>query len=694
MNILKKIKSFLAGNTAVHEALVTRILELHQSFAELSAIELQAMVAAMRGAPTADNIVKMYALVMEAFKRQLHITPYHVQLLAAVSLNERNILEMQTGEGKTFVAAFYACLQALSGKGVHVLTFNEYLAQRDANWLKDVYAFLGFTVKAVAANMDIAAKQDAYRADITYATAKQVGFDYLHSSMAYTPDAIIIHDFHCAIIDEADAILIDEARNPLVLAGHLPQDEPDYPAVAAFIKTLQKDTDYELDDYQRHVFLTDSGLAKAEKHFEKTSLHEVETIPLLTAINQGLQAAVLLIRDVDYVVEEGIVKLVDEFTGRIVEDRKLQSGLQAAVEAKEGVPVARSGIVLNSISMQHVIAQYKILSGMTGSAKEASQELHDFYNLGVIVIPPNKPSQRQDLPDLVFPGRAEKIAAIVKEVKRVHAQNRPVLVGTRSVKESEELQQVLHAHGIACAVLNAKNDELEAAIIGQAGEPGKVTISTNMAGRGTDIRLHQPVKGGLHVIGTNRHESVRIDNQLRGRAGRQGDPGSTQFIISQEDDLMIKYDLKSLLPMDIHKAVAQLQRIIEGQLSDQRKTLFNYSNFIEIHRKVFFTERNKDFGDEARLLHFDLLWADYLSEVAEIREGIHLERLAGKSPLQEFRKRADELFRTVLERLNDVSEEVLLEKRKPGATWTYIVNDNPFRNQVAIRLIQLSNFKF
>ena len=734
MKASKKIKTFLnrlrqttvTEDVEPYESSLQQILQLAGGMSGKADVELRQMTAVIKkrllsGESPDAHMAELYAIVAEVFKRTLHIHAYRVQVMAAIALHQRNIVEMQTGEGKTLVAVFTACLNALEGKGVHVLTFNDYLAKRDANWMRPVYEFIGLSVGFIQENMPAAEKRVAYRCDITYGTAKEVGFDYLRSCMAYEPGEIILRDFNYAIVDEADAILVDEARNPLVFAGNIERQLVDLHQIARYVSNLSPHRDFMLDEYARNVFLTGHGIEKTEQFFAVQNLYDDNHRDLLIAVNLALQARSMLRKDVDYIIEDGRIKLVDEFTGRIVEDRKWQNGLQSAVEAKEGLAVRSEGMILNSISLQHLMNCYPKVSGMTGTAQHAAEEFASLYGLGVIVIPPHKPCRRIDHPDRIFTHKAAKIKAIIEEIRKVHQTGRPILIGTLTVKESEELQTEMQRQGIISTVLNAKNNESEAAIIEEAGKPGAVTISTNMAGRGTDIMLGGMeqrsreaivASGGLHVIGTNRHESLRIDHQLKGRAGRQGDPGSSQFIISMEDDLMIKYGLKSLLPKHLRelrqdgpihhdtiaRSISQAQRIIEGQLQEIRMNLHRYAHFIEKQRTILF-DRRQDifFSEESRLREYslfqhDFLWSHYMNDIAALREGIHWQRMAGKNPLQEFYKSSDAMFRQLIADLEDklsdassinVSE---LKIKRPSSTWTYLVNDNPFKNPLMLMM--------
>lgn len=685
---------------------------------------------------------EVYAAIKEVIKRKLKITPFDVQLIGAMALNEGKVIEMQTGEGKTLTAVFPAILNALTRKGVHILTYNDYLAKRDANWMRPVYEFFELSVGFILDGMTSSEKATAYQADITYGTAKEIGFDYLRSCMAYRPDELVLREFHFAIVDEADALLIDEARNPLVLAGEFGQSTLDHYEIAQYVSGMNAEIDFILDEYSRNVFLTKQGIEKTEEHYGLENLFEDRNILIHSSINLALQARVLLHRDVDYIVKDSHILLVDELTGRVVEDRKWQNGLQTAVEAKEQLPIQSEGNILGSITIQHLMRLYPKLAGMTGTAQEALQEFSDFYNLGVVVIPPNLPCVRRDMEDMIFSSKAAKLQALIAEIKAIHQLRRPILIGTFTVKESEELHLELSRHKLRSVVLNAKNDSLEADLIANAGRLDAITISTNLAGRGTDIMLggkdekerEQVVSlGGLHVIGTNRHESIRIDNQLRGRAGRQGDPGSSQFIISLEDDLMVKYKLKDLLPKryrnknqnsaliqrTYNRHIAQAQRIISGQMYEIRHTLYNYSSFIEIQRKILLNLRNEAFYKrlpeidknkkewqsiqrEYILNQYDIHWAQHLDFVMQLRQGIYWERIGGQDPLRMFFEKADIHFKEIMASIDAIlnkmsaglSSPSALDIKKPSYTWTYVVNDNPFQNQIGIFLGASGNMGF
>lgn len=679
--------------------------------------------------------VEYYALVREVADRVLGMRPFDVQIIAALALNQNKLIEMQTGEGKTLVAVLPAAFNALSKRGVHVLTFNDYLARRDAAWMGPVYDFLGLSVGVIQEGMTPQERRDAYARDITYATAKEAGFDFLRSNLARDRNHIVHREFHFAIIDEADSILIDEARSPLVVAGDRIFSDTSPYRIADLVKRLERNRDWETDQFDRNVTLTEEGIERVERELQCGDLHAEKNYLLLTEVNQALHARALFFRDVDYLVRDNRIELIDEFTGRVVEDRRWPDGLQSAIEAKEGVPIRPGGRVLGSIAMQHFLKHYPRLAGMTATAQTSAEELEHFYGLRVVPVPSNKPCIREDLPSLVFTNKASKETALVEEITQIHLTGRPILVGTSSVQESETLAERLRASGIQCEVLNAKNDEAEAAIIARAGATDAVTISTNMAGRGTDIKLGGP--GGLYVIGTNRHESRRIDNQLRGRAGRQGDPGTSQFFASLEDDLMVRYGINRLIPentivearnqnapidnREVLEEVDRLQRIVEGQNYEIRKTLALYSVPVEEQRRRVqewrmailleeeplelcseqlperYEEVVRSVGKQAAetaeraitLHHIDERWAEHLSFITQLREGIHLEGLGKKDPLTEFYKKIANAF-IKLEQNIDARVLATFERARitrdgvdlasngleaPASTWTYLVND-------------------
>jgi preprotein translocase subunit SecA len=713
------------------------------------------------GTPLDDLEVEAFALVREAAARTLGLGPFDVQVLAALAMQRGHLVEMQTGEGKTLAAVFPAFLRALGGRGVHVLTFNDYLARRDAAWMGPLYRFLGLTVSAVQEGMSPGQRRRAYAADVTYVTAKEAGFDLLRDLLCREPGDLVQRPFHFALVDEADSLLVDEARVPLVIAAGESRGEDSSYRMAEIVRRLEPEIHYRIDEYGRNVDLTEAGMQRAESLLGCGDLLAAENLDALTEINCALHAASLLTRDIDYILRHGKIEMVDEFTGRLVEDRHWPDGLQAALEANEGLEHRPEGRVLGSISLQHFLQLYPGLCGMTGTAQPAAEELEDLYGLDLVVIPPNRPCIRRDLPDVVFTHQEAKTRGLVEEIRRVHATGRPILVGTLSVAESDRLARALRDAGVTCRVLNARTDEREAGIVARAGAPGAVTISTNMAGRGTDIRLggeHEEERervvalGGLYVIGTNRHESVRIDQQLRGRAGRQGDPGSTRFFVSLEDDLIVRYGIERLIPPRlwpdnqdtplssplIRREIARVQRIVEGQNFEIRRTLCRYSEQVEQQRKRLHRRRREILLDrepagrfaaaepelhaeicarvgaeavrraerQASLFHIDRLWCEHLRAIADLREGIHLLRVGGRDPLTEFLHRVVDFFHEMQRRIDEdlvrtlrdatITERGIdLEKEgleAPSSTWTYLINDDPFRDQLGVQLAGNTGF--
>ncbi|MCL2508010.1 MAG: accessory Sec system translocase SecA2 [Oscillospiraceae bacterium] len=590
-------------------------------FSALSRDEVAVRSASLRersrsGEPFKSLMPEAFALVSRAVKLALDITPFDVQLMSAAAMADGHIIELPTGEGKTLAAVFTAYLASLTGGGVHVLTFNDYLARRDALWMKPVYDLLGTTAAFVGEGMDKPTRKAAYGADVTYVTAKEAGFDYLRGFLAFDSGELVQRQFDFAIIDEADSILIDEARVPLVIAGDDPSAPEMNEKIQAAAAEMTRGVHFDTDDHDTNIFLTDAGIALCEARLGIESLYAGENFELLTNITVVLQARFLLERDVDYIVRGGEILIVDEFTGRVAKNRQWSDGLHAAVEMKEGLTPKNHGRVMNSVTLQNFVLLYRDFCGMTGTAVSAATEFHEFYSKNVVVIPPNTPCARVDHDDVIFTHKESKYRAVIGEIVRTHKTGRPVLVGTCSVEESERIAEMLRGEIGEVSVLNAKNDAREAAIIAEAGRLNAVTISTNMAGRGVDIRLgaddtdeHDAVcaLGGLYIIGTNRHESVRIDNQLRGRAGRQGDPGESRFFVSLEDNLVVRYGLFDVLPdryknlrqdesiegKDLKRAILQTQRVIEGRVFDAKLTLFKYSRLLEEQRQPVHQKREE-----------------------------------------------------------------------------------------------------
>ncbi|MBM7573709.1 preprotein translocase subunit SecA [Aquibacillus albus] len=569
-----------------------------------------------------DMMVEAYAVVREGAKRALGLHPYPVQLMGAIALHEGNIAEMKTGEGKTLASTMPAYLNAITGKGVHIITVNEYLADRDAREMGQLYEFLGLTVGLNGNAMSKEEKREAYLADITYGTNNEFGFDYLRDNMVLYKEQMVQRPLHFAIIDEVDSILIDEARTPLIISGSAQKSANLYMQANSFVRTLKNEDDYTFDEKTKGVQLTEEGMNKAERFFGIENLFDLNNVTLTHHINQALKAHVSMHRDTDYVVEEGQVVIVDQFTGRLMKGRRYSDGLHQAIEAKEGLQIQNESMTLASITFQNFFRMYEKLAGMTGTAKTEEEEFRNIYNMDVIAIPTNKPIIRDDKSDLIYKTMEGKFKAVVEEIKQRYEKGQPVLVGTVAVETSELISKLLKKAGVKHNVLNAKNHYREAEIIEDAGQRGAVTIATNMAGRGTDIKLGDGVKdlGGLAVIGTERHESRRIDNQLRGRSGRQGDPGVTQFYLSMEDELMRRFGSDNMrammdkLGMDdsqpieskmVSRAVESAQKRVEGNNFDARKTILSYDDVLRQQREIIYKQR------------FDVIESDNLREIIE-----------------------------------------------------------------------------
>ncbi len=603
---------------------VDQIEALEPEMEKLSDQELQKKTEEFKerfqnGETLDDLLVEAYAVVREASKRVLKMRPYPVQLMGAIAIHEGNIAEMKTGEGKTLASTLPAYLNALEGKGVHIVTVNEYLADRDAKEMGQLFEFLGLTVGLNTNGLSKEEKREAYQADITYGTNNEFGFDYLRDNMVLYKHQMVQRPLHFAIIDEVDSILIDEARTPLIISGSAKKSASLYQQANSFVLTLKKDQDYTYDEKTKGVQLTEEGINKAEKFFHVENLFDLDNVSLTHHINQALKAHVAMHRDVDYMVQDGEVVIIDSFTGRLMKGRRYSDGLHQAIEAKEGLQIQNESMTLASITFQNYFRMYKKLAGMTGTAKTEEEEFRNIYNMDVIVIPTNKPVIREDKPDLIYKTMDGKFRAVVEDIKERHKKGQPVLVGTVAVETSELISSYLKKAGIKHNVLNAKNHFKEAEIIEKAGQKGAVTIATNMAGRGTDIKLGEGVKelGGLAVIGTERHESRRIDNQLRGRSGRQGDPGVTQFYLSMEDELMRRFgsdNLKTMMDkwgMDdsqpiaskmVSKAVESAQKRVEGNNFDARKTILAYDDVLREQREIIYKQRFEiiDAGENIR----------------------------------------------------------------------------------------------
>jgi len=722
----------------------------------LASAGLEIAARVRSGGDDRENMAHLFAFLAEVSRRELNIAPFAEQFLAGTALADGRLVEMATGEGKTLAAIFSAAWHALLHPPVFIFTANDYLAGRDAVWMSPCIPHLGLRVGAIQAGLQAQERRRIYASDVIYMTTKECGFDFLRDQIAPEPDDILLPSLQYAIVDEADFIMIDEARIPLVLAGDTDTDHIDPHRMARVARQLTPGRDFLVLDHGRNVELTDAGAIRAERLLGCGNLYETGQQPWFASLNVALHAEALLQRDIDYIVRNGKLELVDLFTGRVAEQRRWPYGLQTALEAKEGLCLAREGKTYATITIQHFLQLFPRLAAMTATALPAAREFHQFYELETLVIPPHRPCIRLDHDDLIFPTMQAKIQALLAEIGGVHATGRPILVGTASIAESEFLAAGLLQNGIICRVLNARNDGEEASIIARAGRLGAVTISTNMAGRGTDIRLGggEPVEaervsalGGLYVIGTNRYESRRIDDQLRGRAGRQGDPGASRFFISLEDDLFVRFQLSGLIPKElipertdqpvdhpvVSREIARVQRIIENQNLDIRKTLWKYSVSIESNRRDIQARRdtllrsrsgeglaavtgNRRYDDllpvlgnpllqkaeRDLLLHFiDFYWCEYLARVADIREGIHLQALGGYQPWYSFQKQVDDLFSEMEERIAGSVREFFDRVRidgqgidfaregltRPSSTWTYLITDNPYGDSLRMALL-------
>lgn len=563
-----------------------------------------------KGKTLDDILVDAFATVREAAKRVINEKPFYTQVLGALAIHYGNIAEMKTGEGKTLTSVMPAYLNALTGDGVHIITVNEYLASRDAAWMGQIFEFLGLTVGTNLRDLSPAEKRERYNCDILYSTNNEIGFDYLRDNMVVRKEDRVQRPLNFAIVDEVDSVLIDEARTPLIISGGAMHSNNQYTDAQRFVRDLKENEDFIIDEKTKSINLTDEGSKKCEKFYGIDNMYDIKYSALVHHINQALRANFTMKNEVDYVVQDGKVVIVDQFTGRLMQGRAFSEGLHQAIEAKEGVKINEETKTLATITFQNLFRMYKKLSGMTGTAKTEEEEFRNIYNMYVIQIPTNKPVIRKDMADLIFATKQDKYNAIIKEIKERHATGQPVLVGTIAIETSELISNMLKKERIKHEVLNAKNHAREAEIIAKAGEIGSVTIATNMAGRGTDIKLGEGVKelGGLCVIGTERHESRRIDNQLRGRAGRQGDPGYTQFFVSFEDDLMVRFGtdrFKDLLQAaglgttinlrskTMTRNVETAQKKVEGNNFDIRKSLLQYDDVMGRQREIMYERRNE-----------------------------------------------------------------------------------------------------
>ena len=621
MGILKKLLDSEYKELKRFDKLADEIISLEDSMANLKDEDFKNKTNEFKerlskGETLYDILVQAFALAREACYRGIGEKPFKVQVIGGLAIHYGNIAEMKTGEGKTLTTVLPAYVNSLTGKGVHVVTTNEYLSDRNANWMKPIYDLLGVSVGVNLRDMTPKEKQDVYNCDITYSTNNEIGFDYLRDNMVVNKEDRVQRPLNYCIIDEVDSILIDEARTPLIISGGKANSNSLYIEANRAVKNLKEDEDYTVDLKTKSVSLTEEGSKKIEKILNIKNLYDIDNAVLVHHLNQALKANYAFAKDVDYVVSDGQVIIVDQFTGRLMQGRQYSDGLHQAIEAKEGVTINVETKTMATITFQNLFRMYNKLSGMTGTAKTEEEEFRNIYNMYVICIPTNKPVIREDLADLVYATEKGKYKAIINTVKEIHSKGQPILIGTISVESNEHLSGLLKKTGLPHEVLNAKNHEREAEIIAKAGEKGAITLATNMAGRGTDIKLGDGVKelGGLCVIGTERHESRRIDNQLRGRAGRQGDPGMSQFFVSFEDDLMrrfgtdrIKMMLQSLGVDDdmairsktLTKSIETAQKRVEGNNYDIRKSLLDYDNVLNEQREIIYNKRNEIIDNES-----------------------------------------------------------------------------------------------
>ena len=717
------------------------------------AAELEPQVQALSDADLADfarqhstDAPELLAALREVSQRTLSMRPFDVQLQGALALMEGDVIQMATGEGKTLSGALAAAGFVLRGHRVHSVTVNDYLAGRDAQWMQPLFGFLGLTVAAISPQDGPGERRKAYAADIVYAAVNELGFDVLRDRCAPTIADRVQSPADVAIIDEADSVLVDEALVPLVLAGNEPGTAPTG-QITDVVRRLQLGDDYTVDEGRRNVFLTDTGAARVERLLGISSLYDAEHVgTTLVQVNVALHAHELLQRDVDYIVRDGKVQLIDASKGRVAELQRWPDGLQAAVEAKEGLQVSEGGRILDSMTIQQLVGRYDITCGMTGTATSAGDQFREFYGLHVSVIEPNVPCIRDDEPDRIYATTDDAFAALVDEVVELNGTGRPILVGTRDVAESERLADALVLRGIESSVLNAKNDELEAQVIANAGDIGRVTVSTQMAGRGTDIRLGGAdesnrdavvERGGLCVIGLGKHRTDRLDNQLRGRAGRQGDPGSSVFFVSLDDPVISEGaagETLSVLPEDdgrvrdkrAYQFIDRAQRVTEATMLSIHATTWKYNKLIGDQRAILDERREKllttnaaweelsklasarakeveaavgrdvaeDAAREIMLSHLDRGWSDHLADLDDLRESIHLRALAKESPIDEFHRAAIGAFKNLVNNAVTDSVQTFQEVEidsdgahledtglaRPSSTWTYMVNDNPLSN--------------
>ena len=712
LKVLKKVFDNEYKELKRFESIANKIEELDEEMSKLSDKKLAEKTNEFKkrledGETLEDILVEAFAVAREAASRCVNMKPFHVQLLGGLAIHYGNIAEMKTGEGKTLTCVLPAYLNALTGKGVHIVTVNEFLSTRDSEWMGSIFRFLGLTVGLNLRDKSPKEKQEAYNCDILYTTNNELGFDYLRDNMVVKKENRVQRELNYCIVDEVDSILIDEARTPLIISGGVMQSANLYVQADNFVKTLKENEDYVKDEKTRSINLTDEGSAKCEQKFGLDNLYDIANTALVHHINQALRANYFMKKDVDYVVSDDQIIIVDQFTGRLMKGRAFSEGLHQAIEAKEGVTIQQETKTLATITFQNYFRMYNKLSGMTGTAKTEEEEFRNIYNMFVICIPTNKPVIRIDETDLLYPGKEGKYNAIVKVIEMKHKEGQPVLVGTIAIETSEIISKMLTKKGIKHEVLNAKNHAREAEIIAHAGEKGAVTIATNMAGRGTDIKLGEGVKelGGLCVIGTERHESRRIDNQLRGRAGRQGDPGFTQFFVSFEDDLMVRFGSdryrgtlenlgftgdQAIRNKMFSKSVESAQKRVEGNNFDIRKQLLNYDDVMNNQREIMYARRNEILDSDS--IHENVLgmFKEYITDMVnghliesnklnendyqEIIEAsnenllkkyrLNLSEINGKEPEEVIDIIYSNVLRDYEEKLKDIPEEVVNEFEK------------------------------
>ena len=597
-----------------YSKIADKVIALEDAMKSLSDEELREKTVAFREqlaqGKTLDDIkVEAFAVAREAARRTIGEFPYKVQIIGSLALHAGDVAEMKTGEGKTLTATMAVYLNALAGKGVHVVTVNEYLSERDANWMGQIYRFLGLTVGVNLRAKTTSEKKEAYLCDITYTTNSELGFDYLRDNMATDMEHRVLRGLNFCIVDEADSILIDESRTPLIISGGARASASQYTVADRFVKALKKDTDFEIDVKEKTVNLTDAGNAKADRMFGIKNLYDPEYADLVHRIHNALRANYIMARDVDYLVDaEGQVQIIDQFTGRVLPGREWSDGLHQAVQAKENVEIKQETITMATITYQNFFRLYKKMAGMTGTAKTEEEEFRKIYNMRVVCVPTNRPVIRIDALDYVYAHKGPKLAALIKEVKERHEKGQPILIGTVSVESSEEISKLLTEAGLQHEMLNAKNHAREAEIIKDAGKKGAITLATNMAGRGTDIKIDDEVRalGGLCVFGTERHESRRIDNQLRGRSGRQGDPGFSRFYVSFDDELLVRFaadNMRNFIEKNfgdealeakmVSNVITSAQKRIEGQNFDTRKSLLDYDDVLAKQRQIVYDKRDR-----------------------------------------------------------------------------------------------------